>query len=78
MRLIDADILRKKIFTNTYSVAILENEYTVLNDVLHLIDTAPTVENITVFSEGADEETLEDIKKELTKVLDKLKERNDG
>lgn len=32
---------------------------------------------VTVFCENADEETLEDIKKELKKVLDKLKERND-
>lgn len=32
---------------------------------------------IYVFCENADEETLEDIKKELKKVLDKLKERND-
>ena len=48
------------------------------NVVYSIIDNAPTVENITVFSEGADEETLEDIKKELEKVLDKLKERNNG
>ena len=48
------------------------------NDAIdRIINNAPTVENITVFSEGADEETLEDIKKELEKVLDKLKERND-
>lgn len=32
---------------------------------------------VNVFCETADEKTLEDIKKELTKVLDKLKERND-
>lgn len=31
---------------------------------------------VNVFCETADEETLEDIKKELKKVLDKLKERN--
>ena len=32
---------------------------------------------INVFLENADDKTLEDIKKELQKVLDKLKERND-
>ena len=34
-------------------------------------------QQVNVFCETADEETLEDIKKELKKVLDKLKERND-
>ena len=47
-------------------------------DFIRTIDNAPTVENITVFCETANEETLENIKKELKKVLDKLKERNNG
>lgn len=42
-----------------------------VNRILVHIDNAPTVET-------ADEETLENIKKELQKVLDKLKERNNG
>ena len=70
MRLINADALKEEVKTmfcpDGYKIMMLER-----------IDNAPAVENITVFSEGADEETLEDIKKELKKVLDKLKERND-
>ena len=71
MRLINADALKEEVKTmfcpDGYKIMMLER-----------IDNAPAVENITVFSEGADEETLEDIKKELKKVLDKLKERNNG
>lgn len=74
MRLIDADALADKV-ADLYTER--EEEDKVINNVIDIIDNAPTVENITVFSEGADEETLENIKKELKKVLDKLKERND-
>jgi hypothetical protein len=71
MRLIDADELKECFrWSEVCRLSISE--------INNIIDNAPTVENITVFSEGADEETLEDIKKELKKVLDKLKERNDG
>lgn len=75
MRLIDADALKNAI-KNCTLTRLMNDEFDGI--IIELIDNAPTVENITVFSEGADEETLEDIKKELTKVLDKLKERNNG
>jgi hypothetical protein len=73
MRLIDADALKKAFHKRIYYF-----NKSSWDEANALIDNAPTVENITVFSEGADEETLENIKKELKKVLDKLKERNDG
>ena len=43
MRLIDADALRQEIFFHRFSVAILDNEHAVLNEVFDKIDTAPTV-----------------------------------
>lgn len=65
MRLIDADKLREKLIIDyevreTYFGEILLKE----------IDESPTVENITVFCENADEKTIEDLKAELQSVIE--------
>lgn len=65
MRLIDADKLREKLIIDyevreTYFGEMLLKE----------IDESPTVENITVFCENADEKTLEDLKAELQSVIE--------
>lgn len=79
MRLGDLDALKEDL-KQYFSDGVLDSVSAKLafNMILRKIDNAPTVENINVFCETADEETLEDIKKELQKVLDKLKERNNG
>ena len=43
-RLIDAEVLRKEVFFHTYPTQILDNEKRVLDEVIRLIDNAPTVE----------------------------------
>lgn len=52
----------------------LKNDYEAIDLAIKALER----QQVNVFCESADEETLEDIKKELKKVLDKLKERNDG
>lgn len=65
MRLIDADKLREKLIIDyevreTYFGEILLKE----------IDESPTVENITVFCENADEKAVADLKAELQSVIE--------
>ncbi|MBP5597855.1 MAG: hypothetical protein J6Y02_20980 [Pseudobutyrivibrio sp.] len=77
MRLIDGDALKAEFAEEcagecgVCSYHKWEN-YTSLNPVSHclLIDNAPTVENITVFCENADEKAIADMKEELQKVID--------
>ena len=64
MRLIDADEL-KKLFPDNG-----EGSWTYNITAKMYIDNAPTVENITVFCENADEKTIEDLKAELQSVID--------
>lgn len=67
--------------TNEDAIKILSSLYSIdvyVNDALDLAIKALEAQQVTVFCETADEETLEDIKKKLQKVLDKLKERNNG
>ena len=54
----------------------LKNDYEAIDLAIKALEEKPF--EINVFLENADEETLEDIKNEIQKVLDKLKERNDG
>lgn len=42
---------------------------TLFAQIMHDIDNVPTVENITVFCENADEKTIEDLKAELQRVM---------
>ena len=50
-----------------------------LNDFEDLIDNAPTVENITIFCENADEKTIEELKAEMQKAkLALFEERPQG
>ena len=47
--------------------------YSGVNDVSRLIDNAPTVPQVTVFAENADEKAIEDMKAELQSVIADLK-----
>ena len=66
--------------SNEDAIKILSSLYSIdvyVNDALDLaIKALEESSQVNVFCETADKETLEDIKKELAKVLDKLKERN--
>lgn len=49
-RLIDADALWQLVFFHTYPIEILDNEKKILDEVLRIIDNAPTVSDR--YSEG--------------------------
>ena len=50
-----------------------------VNDMRELIDNAPTVENLTIFCENADEKTIEELKAEMQKAkLALFEERPQG
>lgn len=61
MRLGDFDALKEEFLTKTHLT---------LFELLDLIDNAPTVPQVTVFSENADEKAIADMKEELKKVID--------
>lgn len=70
-RLIDADELKNDLIT-FFPDKCLEGitTKTLFKQILTDIDNAPTVENITVFCENADEKTIEDLKAELQSVIE--------
>ena len=72
MRIIDADALKEEIGSwgmNDYEPA----------DFIDAIDNAPTVENITIFCENADEKTIDELKAEMQKAkLALFEERPQG
>lgn len=68
MRAIDADELKKHAFR--VSDCIFEDERNELVVSVNAIDNAPTVPQINVFCENADEKAIEDMKAELQSVID--------
>lgn len=64
MRLIDADALKEDFGCVSFY------DYDDYKKALRIIDNAPTVEQITVFTETADEKAVADLKAELQNVLD--------
>lgn len=66
MRLGDLDALKEEV--GSWGM----NDYEP-SDFIDAIDAAPTVENIVIFCENADEKTVEELKAELEQVLEQVR-----
>lgn len=73
MRLIDADALKKKLSSKDYITYTHEyGDAIPIEWLMSAIDNAPTVSQINIFCENADEKTIADMKEELLKVINDL------
>lgn len=66
MRLINTDVLKDFAYIN-------KGNFNTVEGIREWIDNAPTVPQINIFCENADEKAIADMKEELQKVIDDLR-----